>query len=161
MLHCLPFSPNDFDTHVVSIVYISDLGKWIMLDASNNRFFIDSDNNILSPMEIRSRLACNDDIECNVSDDNYKRYMAKNMFYFKSLHRAFFSFLAHEIISTAIGEKIALEGRLFVIAGHARLKAAVRRFDVAVAVIDADNDRLVSRIHKAVHHKFLSAAVRL
>jgi len=85
ILHCLPFSPNDFDTHVVSMVYISDLKKWIMLDASNNRYFVDSEKNILSPMEIRSRLSHDDDIECNVPDDAYKTYMAKNMFYFKSL----------------------------------------------------------------------------
>lgn len=84
ILHCLPFSPNDFDTHVVSMVYISDMAKWIMLDASNNRYFVNSDKTILSPMEIRSKLAYNDNIECNVPDDNYKMYMAKNMFYFKS-----------------------------------------------------------------------------
>lgn len=84
ILHCLPFSPNDFDTHVVSMVYISDMAKWIMLDASNNRYFVNSDKTILSPMEIRSKLAYDDNIECNVPDDNYKRYMAKNMFYFKS-----------------------------------------------------------------------------
>ena len=29
ILHCLPFSPNDFDTHVVSIVYIPDLSKFM------------------------------------------------------------------------------------------------------------------------------------
>lgn len=78
------FSPNDFDTHVVSMVYISDMAKWIMLDASNNRYFVNSDKTILSPMEIRNKLAYNDNIECNVPDDNYKMYMAKNMFYFKS-----------------------------------------------------------------------------
>lgn len=84
ILHCLPFSPNDFDTHVVSMVYISDMAKWIMLDASNNRYFVNSNRTILSPMEIRSKLAYDDNIECNVPDDDYKMYMAKNMFYFKS-----------------------------------------------------------------------------
>lgn len=84
ILHCLPFSPNDFDSHVVSMVYISDMAKWIMLDASNNRYFVNSDKTILSPMEIRSKLAHDDNIKCNVPDDNYKMYMAKNMFYFKS-----------------------------------------------------------------------------
>ncbi len=84
ILHCLPFSPNDFDSHVVSIVYISDLAKWILLDAANNRFFVDSENQILSPMEIRTRLASGGDIKCNESDHNYEFYMAKNMFYFKS-----------------------------------------------------------------------------
>ena len=85
ILHCLPFSPNDFDTHVVSIVYITDLAKWILLDAGNNRYFTDSKNTILSPMQIRTRLALDGDIKCNEPDDNYKTYMAKNMFYFKSL----------------------------------------------------------------------------
>ena len=60
------------------------MAKWIMLDASNNRYFVNSDKTIRSPMEIRSKLAYNDNIECNVPDDNYKMYMAKNMFYFKS-----------------------------------------------------------------------------
>ena len=85
ILHCLPFSPNDFDSHVVSMVYISDLKKWVLLDATNNRYFIDSQNNILSTMEIRTKLAFDEYIECNEPDDNYKIYMAKNMFYFKSL----------------------------------------------------------------------------
>ncbi len=85
ILHCLPFSPNDFDSHVVSIVYISDLKKWILLDAGNYRYFIDSENNILSPMEIRMRLAFDGDLKCNEPDENYKLYIAKNLFYFKSL----------------------------------------------------------------------------
>lgn len=87
ILHCLPFSPYDFDTHVVSMVYISDMGKWIMLDASMNRYFVNSDKTILSPMEVRNKLSYDDNIECNVPDDNYKMYMAKNMFYFKSPQR--------------------------------------------------------------------------
>ena len=85
ILHCLPFSPYDFDTHVVSIVYISDLGKLVLLDAGNNRYFVDSNHTILSPMEIREKLAFGDSIECNEPDENYKIYMAKNLFYFKSL----------------------------------------------------------------------------
>ncbi len=85
ILHCLPFSPNDFDSHVVSIVWIGNLNKWIMLDAGNGRYFMDSDNNILSPMEIRTKMALNEEIKCNEDDDNYKLYMAKNLFYFKSL----------------------------------------------------------------------------
>lgn len=40
---------------------------------------------MLSPLEVRTRLGNNDFIKCNVSDDNYIRYMAKNLFYFKSL----------------------------------------------------------------------------
>lgn len=85
ILHCLPFSPNDFDSHVVSIVWIENLKKWIMLDSGNGRYFMDSDNNILSPIEIRTKMALNEEIKCNEDDENYKLYMAKNLFYFKSL----------------------------------------------------------------------------
>ena len=85
ILHCLPFSPYDFDTHVVSMVYINSLKKWIMLDPGNNRYFTDEKNTILSPLEIRERLGNDDYIKCNVEDDSYKSYMAKNLFYFKSL----------------------------------------------------------------------------
>jgi hypothetical protein len=85
ILHCLPYSPYDFDTHVVSMVYIKDLSKWILFDPGNNRYFIDEMDNILSPLEIRSRLANDRFIKCNIQDDNYKAYMAKNLFYFKSL----------------------------------------------------------------------------
>lgn len=85
ILHCLPYSPYDFDTHVVSIVYINDLQKWIFVDPGNNRYFLDEKDNILSPIEARFRLGNDKFIKCNTSDDNYKMYMAKNLFYFKSL----------------------------------------------------------------------------
>ena len=85
ILHCLPYSPYDFDTHVVSIVYIKDFDKWILVDPGNNRYFLDENHNILSPIEARTRLGNNDFIKCNVPDDNYMRYMAKNLFYFRSL----------------------------------------------------------------------------
>ncbi len=85
ILHCLPFSPYDFDTHVVSMVFIKSLNKWILLDAGNNRYFTDENDQILSPLEIRERLGNDAYIKCNADDEPYKRYMAKNLFYFKSL----------------------------------------------------------------------------
>lgn len=85
ILHCLPYSPYDFDTHVVSIVYIKDFNKWILVDPGNNQYFLDESNNILSVIEARIKLGNNNFIKCNVPDDNYMRYMAKNLFYFKSL----------------------------------------------------------------------------
>jgi hypothetical protein len=97
ILHCLPFSPNDFETHVVSIVYSKTFRKWILVDPGNNGYFLDEHGTMLSPLEIRSRLAndqivnCNHDIYPNATErsfeekqQHYKYYMAKNMFYFKS-----------------------------------------------------------------------------
>jgi hypothetical protein len=90
ILHCLPYNPYDFDSHVVSMVFITELQKWIMLDPGNNQYFLDEFNNILSPMETRKRLANEEYIRCNVQDENYQTYMAKNLFYFKSLlHNTF------------------------------------------------------------------------
>lgn len=85
ILHCLPFSPYDFDTHVVSIVYIDSLKKWILLDPGNNQYFMDENNVILSPLEVRKRLGDDEYVKSNIDDENYKHYMAKNLFYFKSL----------------------------------------------------------------------------
>ena len=90
ILHCLPYSPYDFESHVVSMVYINELNKWILVDPTNNRYFLDENNTILSPLEARERLGKNLFIKCNMEDDSYKKYMAKNMFYFKSLqHNTF------------------------------------------------------------------------
>ncbi|MDR0287740.1 MAG: transglutaminase-like domain-containing protein [Clostridiales bacterium] len=93
-IHCLPFSPNDFDSHVVSMVYIKDLKKWVLFDPGNNAYFTDKNQTPCSPLEARSLLGRN---ECFVSDQlkpnyvfplaekqaSYKQYMAKNLFYIK------------------------------------------------------------------------------
>jgi len=93
-IHCLPFSPNDFESHVVSMVYINDLNKWVLFDAGNNAYFTDVNKTPLSPLEARVLLSLD---ECFVNDSLqpyyqcdfhekqmfYKQYMAKNLFYIK------------------------------------------------------------------------------
>jgi hypothetical protein len=93
-IHCLPFSPNDFESHVVSMVYIDELGKWILFDPGNNAYFLDESGKALSPLEARQRLADNritvnsdllpEDMR-NIDEKTawYKHYMAKNLFYIK------------------------------------------------------------------------------
>ena len=68
-----------------------------MVDAGSNGYFLDENDIILSPMEVRQRLGnncfikCNDDIYLNSAQsydekqNGYKKYMAKNLFYFKSM----------------------------------------------------------------------------
>lgn len=41
-----------------------------------------------------------------------------------------------------INKQIALKGRFLIVGNDAGLEAGVRRFDIAVAVVDSDNDRL-------------------
>ena len=71
----------------------------------------------------------------------------------------FFVFLSDEIISVLIDEQIALEGRLLVVGGNARLEAAVGSLDVAVAVVDANDDGVgvvvVVVVHKIHRVSFL------
>ena len=49
-----PFSPFDFDSHVVCEVYDETLGKWVMLDPSTDGYFVDDSHTPLSMLEIRS-----------------------------------------------------------------------------------------------------------
>ena len=66
-------------------------------------------------------------------------------------------FLTDEIISALIDKQIALEGRLLVIGGNARLEAAVGGLDVAVAMVDTDDDGIgvVVVVHKIHRVSFL------
>lgn len=50
-----PFSPFDFDSHVVCEIYDEALGKWVMLDPSMDGYFVDDARTPLSMLEIRSR----------------------------------------------------------------------------------------------------------
>jgi hypothetical protein len=67
----------------------------------------------------------------------------------------FLVLLTNEIISALIDKQIALEGRLFVVDGYARLKAAVGGLDVAVAVVDTDDDGIGVVVHKIHRNSFL------
>jgi|GEM_PF-794462 len=93
-IHCLPFSPYDFDSHVVSMVYIRDYDKWIYFDPGNNVYFMDGQGVPQSPLEARAALAVDDihlpdtlqphyDSALEEKAEQYKQYMAKNMFYLK------------------------------------------------------------------------------
>ena len=85
-IHCKPFSPNDLDTHVVSMVYVSEMDKWVLFDPNNNAYFTDKQGLPLSPLEVRERLG-REDIQVignpQEEPDWYVQYMAKNLFYIK------------------------------------------------------------------------------
>lgn len=85
-IHCLPFSPYDFESHVVSMVFIGELGKWVLFDQSSNAYFTNTDGIPLSPLEVRALLGRHEALICPNLQRNaneYKQYMAKNLFYFK------------------------------------------------------------------------------
>ncbi len=90
-LTCMPMDTNDPDCHVVNMVYVNTLGKWVFIDPTNSAYFKDAEGTFLSPAEIRAKmvsgeeLILNDDINWNgqPKDKNeYKQYIAKNLFRF-------------------------------------------------------------------------------
>ena len=60
-------------------------------------------------------------------------------------------FLADEIVSAFINKQIAFEGRFLVIGGNARLEAAVGGLDIAVAVVDTDDDGISVVVVHEIH----------
>jgi hypothetical protein len=75
------------------MVFIPSLKKWVMLDPDTKAYFMDADGTILSPWEVREKLAAHGEIMVNTDIDtksdrsfeektgDYKQYMAKNLFY--------------------------------------------------------------------------------
>ena len=53
----MPFSPYDFDNHVVTEIFDRKLNKWIMLDPTTDGIFVDENKMPLSLLEIREKFA--------------------------------------------------------------------------------------------------------
>ncbi|MBR5490099.1 MAG: transglutaminase domain-containing protein [Oscillospiraceae bacterium] len=51
----MPNSPYDGDCHVVNEIWDSSLNKWVMLDITNNQYWIDEFGTPLSVLEIREK----------------------------------------------------------------------------------------------------------
>ena len=92
----MPFSPYDFDNHVVAEIYDRILEKWIMLDPTTDGYFIDETKTPLSLLEMRSKFANAEFITFVLSTDplkdihklhtkhlNTNMYICKNLFYFQ------------------------------------------------------------------------------
>ena len=91
----MPYSPYDFDNHVVTEIYDRGLKKWIMLDATTDGYFVDENKTPLSLLEMREKFA-NDAFVTFVPSTSrlknlqklqqkhtyYNAYICKNLFYF-------------------------------------------------------------------------------
>ena len=93
----MPFSPYDFDNHVVTEIYDRTLEKWIMLDPTTDGYFIDENKTPLSLLEMRNKFANAEFITFVLSTDSLKDiqklrakyldknlYICKNLFYFQA-----------------------------------------------------------------------------
>lgn len=91
----MPYSPYDFDNHVVTEIYDRTLRKWIALDPTTDGYFVDERKMPLSLPELRDRFA-NDRFATFVRSTDrlneltrlrdkysyYNTYICKNLFYF-------------------------------------------------------------------------------
>lgn len=89
-----PNSAYDSDCHVVNEVWDTKLNQWVMLDITNNFYWVDETGKPLSVLEIREHIANQEFCSPVTPDDNLKElkkslrknyenllYIAKNMVY--------------------------------------------------------------------------------
>jgi hypothetical protein len=90
-LICLPYNTEDYDCHVITIVYSTILTKWLYIDPTYMSYWTDPLGALLSPSEVRKRLANEQEIclnpDANLNGDEcdaarYEEYMVKNLFRF-------------------------------------------------------------------------------
>ena len=89
-IYIMPFSPYDFDNHVVCEAWIENLNKWVMVDPSYNLYAFHKDK-YLNILELRSLLANQADISFNdkanynnnpIDKNELISYYAKDLFRF-------------------------------------------------------------------------------
>lgn len=91
----MPYSPYDFDNHVVTEIYDKKLKSWIMLDPTTDGYFIDKNKNPLSLLQIRTLFANDEFVTFVKATDTLKdlpklynkhlvtnAYICKNLFFF-------------------------------------------------------------------------------
>ena len=86
---CLPYDRNDNDCHVVNEVWLTETGKWVMIDTDMRRYITDKKGNLLSLAEIREHFINDKKLVVYHGFDNpsseisyYHAYMAKNTYWF-------------------------------------------------------------------------------
>lgn len=91
----MPYSPYDFDNHVVVEIFDRHLDKWIMLDPTTDGYFVDENATPLSLLEMREKFANAQFVTFVSSKDKLTNltqlrekyvennaYICKNLFYF-------------------------------------------------------------------------------
>lgn len=81
----------DYDSHVINVVYLPSLSKWVWMDPTNNAYVTDENKNLLGIAEVRERIIKNQPLIVN-EDANWNNrqkitkefyldnYMAKNLY---------------------------------------------------------------------------------
>lgn len=89
---CMPKDTADFDCHVITVVWLNTLNKWVWMDPTFNAYVSDDKGNLLSIEEVRNRLVnggalvLNEDANWNNKNKQTKayyldNYMSKNLYW--------------------------------------------------------------------------------
>lgn len=102
-ISCLPIDVVPFDNHVLTMVYVPSLNKWIMLDPSMCCYITDEEQNILSIPEIRNCLINDINIHVhtysrfsNLKTDANESLRINQTDYITYLYKNFFRFISRE-----------------------------------------------------------------
>ncbi len=78
----MPYSDYDTDCHVVNEVWDRSLNKWVMLDITNNTYWVDENKIPLSVLEIRNKVALREfctPVESGDDTNNLQNLKEKNI----------------------------------------------------------------------------------
>ena len=89
-LTCIP-KFSDGDSHVITVAWSRDLGKWVWVDPTFDAWVTDENGVMLGPAEVRSRLIADEPLLLNdyanwnhqskqTVEHYLKEYMAKNLY---------------------------------------------------------------------------------
>ena len=89
---CMPKDTADFDCHVITVVWLNTLNKWVWMDPTFNAYVSDDKGNLLNIEEVRNRLVnggalvLNEDANWNNKNKQTKafyldNYMSKNLYW--------------------------------------------------------------------------------
>lgn len=90
-LTCMQKESDFLDCHVITMVYSSDLEKWLWMDPSYCAYVTDEKGELLGPQEVREKLiegknlklnqeANWDEENCPIGECYLQKYMAKNLY---------------------------------------------------------------------------------
>jgi hypothetical protein len=99
LVHLMPHSAADRESHFVVSVYAADLGKWVYMDPDFGGYFRDEQGSLLGITEIRRRLIDGQPLLANrdvrgftmlLGKGSYPWYLSKNIFKYNCPQRSEF-----------------------------------------------------------------------
>lgn len=113
VVHCMPKGNNFIEDHFITLVYLTDLEKWIYMDPSVGGYLKDERGVLLSIQEVRQKLIKGERIILNseavLPNDLYLHYMSKNLFRFDSQFKSEFNLESGDNLTCHLYPKLYMD----------------------------------------------------